>query len=227
MKTKKMFVMFAVAGMLLATSCSNEDSLELSGNKALVTFSIGLENAMNTRAISDGSGVDKLIYAVFDKEGNRVAQSDDSAEFPFEKTFYLMKGEQYTAVFFAQNEECTAYKISDDYKTITVDYEGALNNDETRDAFFRTETFTATDDASINVVLKRPFAQVNLGITETEWQKAKDAGFEVAKSTVEIKQVATTLNLLDGSVGREDVTDVTFASNDIPDNNEILKVDKD
>ena len=61
MKTKKMFVMFAVAGMLLATSCSNEDSLELSGNKALVTFSIGLENAMNTRAISDGSGVDNLF----------------------------------------------------------------------------------------------------------------------------------------------------------------------
>ena len=140
MKTKKMFVMFAVAGMLLATSCSNEDSLELSGNQALVTFSIGLENAMNTRAISDGSGVDKLIYAVFDKEGNRVTQSDNSAKFPFEKTFYLMKGEQYTAVFFAQNEECTAYQISDDYKTITVDYEGALNNDETRDAFFRTET---------------------------------------------------------------------------------------
>lgn len=227
MKPKKMFVMFAVAGMILATSCSNEDSLELSGNQALVTFSIGLENAMNTRAISDGSGVDKLIYAVFDKEGNRVAQSDDSAEFPFEKTFYLMKGEQYTAVFFAQNEACTAYQISDDYKTITVNYEGALNNDETRDAFFRTETFTATDDASINVVLKRPFAQVNLGITETEWQKAKDAGFEVAKSTVEIKKVATTLNLLDGSVGREDVTDVTFASNDIPGNNEILKVDID
>ena len=223
MKAKKIFVMFATVGMMLAPSCSNDEVLELFDKEALVTFSLGIENAISTRAISDGTGVKKLIYAVFDSEGNRVVKSDASATFPFEKTFYLIKGEQYTAVFWAQNRDCNAYSISDDYKTITVDYDEALNNDENRDAFFRAETFTATDGANINVVLKRPFAQVNLGITQAEWENAKNAGFEITQSSVEIKQAATTLNLIDGSVGN--AKDITFRSNTIPANDEILKVD--
>ena len=133
--------MFAAVGMLLATSCANDDLLELSGDKTLVTFSLGLEDAMSTRAISDGSGVNKLIYAVFDSEGNRIAESAASAAFPFEKSITLIKGEQYTAVFWAQNKDCNAYSISEDYKTITVNYDGALNNDESRDAFFKSETY--------------------------------------------------------------------------------------
>lgn len=205
--------MFASVGMLLATSCSNDEVLVRSDNEAHVTFSFGLENGMNTRAISDGKGVNKLIYAVFDSEGNRVAESNASATFPFEKTLSLIKGEQYTAVFWAQNNNCKAYAISEDYQTITVSYEDALNNDENRDAFFKAETFTVTDGANFNVILKRPFAQLNLGITEEEWQNAKNVGFEVARSSVEIKQAATKLNLVDGSV--EGAADVTFESNAI------------
>ncbi len=222
MKAKRTFAMFAAVGMLLSTSCSNDEAPKLSGDETLVTFSLELENAMSTRAISDGTGVNKLIYAIFDGRGNRVAESDAASEFPFEKTFSLIKGEQYTAVFWAQNKECNAYSISDDYKTITVDYANALNNDESRDAFFKAETFTVTEGTNINVVLKRPFAQLNLGITEQEWQNAKDVGFEITSSSVEIKKAATTLNLVDGSVGGE--TDVTFISNDILDN-EYLTVD--
>lgn len=222
MKAKRFFVMFASAGMLMATSCSNDEALVLSDNEVQVTFSLGLENHMNTRAISDGTGVNKLIYALFDSKGNAVATSDNAAEFPFEKTISLIKGEQYTAVFWAQNKDCEAYSVSEDFKKITVSYVGALNNDENRDAFFKSETFTATDDASMNVVLKRPFAQVNLGIPQDEWDIAKNLGFEATKSSVEIKQAATTLNLVDGSV--EGATDVTFASNTIP-ANDILEID--
>ena len=212
--------MFAAVGMMLATSCSNYESDELFENETPVTFSLGLENAMGTRAISDGKGVDKLIYAVFDKDGNRVAQSDNSAEFPFEKTISLIKGEQYTAVFWAQNEECDAYTISEDFTTITVNYDGALNNDETRDAFFRSETFTVKEGVSLNVILKRPFAQVNMGVTETDWQNAANAGFKIAKSSVEIKQAATTLDLIDGLVGNP--VDVTFATSSIPANDKLI-----
>lgn len=220
MKAIKMSVLFAVIGMMLATSCSNDEFDERFENETPVTFSLGLENAMSTRAISDGSGVDKLIYAVFDKEGNRVAQSDDSAEFPFEKTISLVKGEQYTAVFWAQNESCDAYTISEDYTTITVNYDGALNNDETRDAFFKFETFTAREGMSLNVILKRPFAQVNMGVTQADWQNAAYAGFEITKSSVEIKQAATTLNLVNGLVGSP--VDVTFAVNAIPANDKLI-----
>ena len=222
MGTRRIFVMFAVVGMLLATSCSKDEALNLSEKETLVTLSLGLENSMSTRAISDGTGVNKLIYAIFDSKGNRVVESGGSAEFTPEKTFALLKGEEYTAVFWAQNKDCNAYSISADYKTITVNYTGALNNDESRDAFFRTETFTATEGTNIHVVLKRPFAQVNLGLTVAEWENAKNLGFEVTSSSVEISQAATTLNLMDGSVGG--AADITFASNTIT-ANETLKVD--
>lgn len=220
MTANKMSVMFAVIGMMLATSCSNDEFDEQFENETPVTFSLGLENAMSTRAISDGSGVNKLIYAVFDKAGNRVAQSDDSAEFPFEEKISLVKGEQYTAVFWAQNEACSAYSISEDFTTITVNYDGALNNDETRDAFFKSETFTVKEGVSLNIILKRPFAQVNMGVKKADWQTSAYAGFEITKSSVEIKQAATTLNLVDGLVGSP--VDVTFAVNDIPADDKLI-----
>ena len=220
MQAIKMSVMFAVIGMMLATSCSNDEFDDPFDNETPVTFSLGLENAMSTRAISDGSGVNKLIYAVFDKAGNRVAQSDDSAVFPFEETISLVKGEQYTAVFWAQNEACSAYSISEDFTTITVNYDGALNNDETRDAFFRSETFTVKEGVSLNIILKRPFAQVNMGVKMADWQTSAYAGFKITKSSVEIKQAATTLNLVDGLVGSP--VDVTFAVNAIPADDKLI-----
>ena len=47
MKKNYLLGMFAATGMLLATSCSN-DELEVaqSGNEAQVTFSLGLENGI-------------------------------------------------------------------------------------------------------------------------------------------------------------------------------------
>ena len=57
-----------------------------------------------------------------------------------------------------------------------------------------------------------------------DWQNAASAGFTVAKSSVEIKQAATTLSLMDGLVGNP--VDVTFATNYIPAADQ-LKVDLD
>jgi hypothetical protein len=201
MEAKKLFLMFAAVGMMLTTSCTNDDAFDSSNNKALVTFSLDLEDAMSTRAISDGSGINKLIYAVFDGEGNRVMESDASAEFPFEETFSFIKGEEYTAVFWAQNKDCSAYTISEDYTTINVDYTAALNNDESRDAFFQSTTFTVVDELNIKVVLKRPFAQVNLGVTQDDWQNAKNVGLEISRSSVEIKQAASGVSGTDSSIG--------------------------
>jgi len=67
MNKKLFFSLFAATGMLFATSCSN-DELEgaRSGNEAQVTFSLGLEGGLDTRAISDGTGAKKLICAIYD-----------------------------------------------------------------------------------------------------------------------------------------------------------------
>ena len=76
---KKLFLgLFAAAGALLATSCMNDrlDAVH-TGNEAQVTFTLGLEDCLATRAvISDGTKADKLVYAVYklDAQGTPVLQ---------------------------------------------------------------------------------------------------------------------------------------------------------
>ena len=48
MGTSRIFVMFAVVGMLLATSCSKDEALNLSEKETLVTLSLGLENSASS-----------------------------------------------------------------------------------------------------------------------------------------------------------------------------------
>jgi hypothetical protein len=230
---KKLFLgMFVAAGMLLATSCSNDElDVVQSGNEAQVTFSLGLEGGIATRAISDGKSADVLMYAVFDKDGERIETiqkvSKTGVTFPTTENITLAKGQTYKVAFWAQDKDCEAYTVTDDMQ-VTVNYannENNENNDETRDAFFKTVEFTVTGSTSIDVELKRPFAQINVGVTQEDWDAAKASGITIAQSSVVIKKAATSLNLLDGTVDGE--TEVSYALANIPSNPAILKVDTD
>lgn len=224
MKKHLFFGMFAAVGMTLATSCTNDENIIPSSNEAQVTFSLGLESGINTRAISDGTGINQLFYAIFDKAGNLV-KNYTNKEFKEEETISLVKGETYTAVFWAWDKDCEAYTIGADNKTVTINYDKALNNDENRDAFFKNVTFTVDGNENISIVLKRAFAQLNVGIPQSEFDEAKEAGLEIKNSKVEIKKAATTLNLMDGTVGgAQDIT-ITFEAATIP--TEKLYVDAD
>lgn len=220
---KKLFLgMFAAAGMLFATSCSNDElDVVQSGNEAQVTFSLAAEGGIATRAISDGTGAKKLVYAVYNANGElirTIANADvngqivDNSAFDDGRTenvtITLAKGQQYTVAFWAQNPNCTAYTTTD-LKNVTVDYAGS-NNDETRDAFFKAETFTVTGNADIDVVLKRPFAQINVGVTEADWNTAVASDIEIEKSKVTIKNAATSINLLTGQVEGEQTVEYGF-----------------
>lgn len=222
MKKHLFFGMFAAVGMTLATSCTNDENIIPSSNEAQVTFSLGLESGINTRAISDGTGINQLFYAIFDKDGNLVkpATNQEVNKFPLDANISLAKGETYTAVFWAWDKDCEAYTIEDN-KTVKIDYSKIPNNDEDSDAFFKNVTFTVDGNENISIVLKRAFAQLNVGITAEEWKTATDQGVEITKSTVTIKQAATTLNLLDGTVGG--AKDITLDADAIP--TETLKVD--
>lgn len=138
---KRFFSLFAVAAGLFMASCSN-DELEViqSENEAQVTFALSLENGVQTRAISDGTGADRLIYAVFDKEGNRISTIkavDKTTTFPATESLTLAKGQTYKVAFWAQDNDCKAYSVNTDKMSVAVDYaQNNKNNDETRDAFF-------------------------------------------------------------------------------------------
>lgn len=227
---KKLFLgMFAAAGILLATSCQNDelDAVQ-TGNEATVSFTLGVEGGVQTRAISDGLTANRLVYAVFDEEGNRItsiAKVDKDANFPTTENITLAKGQTYKVAFWAQYSATSAYVLDDDMN-LTIDYTNSANNDENRDAFFKTETFTVTGNAQIDVVLKRPFAQINLGVTDTDWDAAVASGIEIATSKVVIKNAFTNMDLIDGSVSGE--TEVVYDFGATPkSSNEVLKVDLD
>ena len=226
---KKLFLgVFAAAGMLLATSCQKDelDAVQ-TGNEATVSFTLGVEGGVQTRTISDGETANRLVYAVFDEEGNRIptiAKVDKDANFPTTENITLAKGQTYKVAFWAQNSATSAYVLDDDMN-LTIDYTNSANNDENRDAFFKTETFTVTGNAEINVELKRPFAQINVGVTKADWDAAVASGITVEQSSVVIKNAATELNLLDGTVSGE--TEVSYELANIPSEPAILQVDTD
>lgn len=209
-------------GMLASIAlvgCTNDDESPLTNEEsAVVKFEVNVEGALDSRAISDGSGTNTLMYGIFEDgvligaEGKKVVTvgSELSKDLPTEKgcnlSINLLRGRTYEIAFWAQNSKATCYDIDPNDMTVTVDYEG-INNDETRDAFFAVKKVEVTDNTTIEVVLRRPFAQINVGAFKSDYQLAiENFGITVDQSSALIKNVPNKLNLLDGSVeGNENV----------------------
>lgn len=242
---KKLFLgMFAAAGMLFATSCSNDelDPVQSSSDQAQVTFSLATEGSIATRAtISDGTKANKLVYAVYKlnaqtgapelqnvigSNNGQIVKDDFKSGYNVELT--LAKGQTYQVAFWAQDGDCKAYNTAD-LTSVKVSYkaenstDNAANNDELRDAFFKTVQFEVKGDKNIDVVLQRPFAQINVGVEQTDWNAAVASGIKVLNSEVEINNVANEINLLTGAVKGDET--ITYALNTIP--NETLYVETD
>ena len=207
-----------VAAVLFAASCTSEDLTQNeSGENVKVSFSLGLEG-ISTRAISDGSGVNKLAYAVFDEAGKRISgieAKNEEVTFPATVELTLVKDKKYKVAFWAQNKACSAYGVDKEAMTVTVDYASInANNDETRDAFFKTVDVTVKGSTSIDVELKRALAQINVGVTAEDWEAAKKAGATIATSESFIKKAASSLNVLTGKTGN--LVDVEYTAAAIP-----------
>lgn len=209
----KKFIFSAIAaiGLLLSPSCSDENEvLSGSDNEALVSFNVNLADGISTKAISDGKTVNTLHVRVFeDESGNPgalvTALSNDNITVTNKNataTMQLVKGKKYHLLFWADYHNGSAanpYTIGEDGKTISVSYTSATCNDEKRDAFFATITYTVPNASSFDggtVTLKRPFAQLNFLVDGTEINAAKAMGldFAAAKTKIEMTYAATTFS---------------------------------
>lgn len=215
------------AALMLANSCSDDNNVsQADSSLAQVTFKVSADGAL-TRAISDGTTVDELVYRVFDKNGNPITaqplvkESATDLSSGHTVALTLAKGQTYKVAFWAQKAGNTAYTVNDNMQ-VEVDYSGA-NNDENRDAFFNAVEITVKDDVAQTVELKRPFAQLNVGSTTADWDAAVASGVIVTESKVTVKQAATTLNVLDGKVSGAADVNFTYAAKP----GELLKVDAD
>ena len=191
--------------VLMTTACTSEDELIANGDELNVTFTAVLDQYIDSRAISDGSMVDKLIFIAYDENGNEIAglRQENVPVSGGHATVNtrVVKGHRYTFAFWAQNSNCTAYKFGADYKSLNVDYNGHAN-DESRDAFYAVNTDFAVDPVTEpferNVTLHRPFAQLNFGTTTEDLETANAYAPATGSRIVITNGVFSSLNLLNG-----------------------------
>lgn len=226
MKTFKYLA--AAALTMLAVSCNKEQVTEVpDGQMVDVTFTAALPGEMATKALGDGQTAKTLYVSVYenDTEKTHLGDLDKTATFTDLKTqvtFSLVKGKTYNFVFWAQAEGATCYDI-DDLKNIKISYEGAVANDENRDAFYATRKELKVNGALTETIkLYRPFAQVNFGTADLF--DAAAAGFIPAQSAFTATDVANVFDTFnaEGKVEGPATDKVTFAKAEIPGGGETL-----
>ena len=181
-----------IAAVLLAGACSKA-VVEQEGSAVTLDYTVSLTEAA-TKALGDGTNVDKMAYAVYDGEKcvkNAVINKQQDGKFAFQPVLFY--GKTYTVAMFAYTED--AYDTSD-LKAIVK-----LANDQTADAFAHTETVmidhngdlyingSKSDDQTSDhaVTLTRPLAQ--LAVATEVFDEMAQAG--AAKIQVELSAPST------------------------------------
>ena len=219
---KKFLFFSALAALLLSTAACSSDEPAAQGDDT-VTFTVNLQNGNDSRAISDGTKAVNLTAFAY-KDGQKVQQQ--TATFSGLKatvTFKLVKGLKYDFSFWAQSPDAKCYTLSEDGKTVNIDYTQAASNVDNDDAFYGVKKDVTVGTASDETVtIYRPFAQLNYGDNLDDYAAAKAAGTEVTKTLVTVKKAANVLDLTTGQASGE--VDVTYALAPVPSENTELTV---
>ena len=220
---KKFLFFSALAALLLSTAACSSDEPAAQGDDT-VTFTVNLQNGNDSRAISDGTKAVNLTAFAY-KDGQKVQQQ--TATFSGLKatvTFKLVKGVKYDFSFWAQSPEAKCYTLSADGTKVNIDYTQAASNVDNDDAFYGVKKDVTVGTASDETVtIYRPFAQLNYGDNLDDYEAAKEAGTEVTKTLVTVKNAANVLDLTTG-IASGDVA-VTYALADMPSESKELTVD--
>ena len=222
---KLLYCAAALATLLFAGSCQREN-LEPAQENSMVTFTIEVPAAMQTKAIADGSNVDQLVYEVWltetlgDLDSGQLlyhstvdnAFTDGKATLPLD----LVNNQKFTVLFWAQNAAAAAYK-TDDLTAVTYAQTSYLANNDDLAAFYAVAYVADTKHVkkdgtatSGEVKLTRPFAQLNLGTVNV----VEDFTVELVSSTVTVDKAPTKFNVATSETSTE--KSFTFADANVP-----------
>lgn len=112
----KLLAVTALAG-IAAASCTKESAGVLKdGEQMEATFTAELPGNFGTKAtIGDGNTVDELIFAVYDKDQNEITNLRQTVSIENKKATVkttLIKGYQYSFIFWAQKKGNKYYNVS-------------------------------------------------------------------------------------------------------------------
>ncbi|MBQ2423433.1 MAG: FimB/Mfa2 family fimbrial subunit, partial [Alistipes sp.] len=216
---KNIFRIVMAVAILFTASCAKEDiSSTIGGGEVEVTFTANLAG-IGTRAIADGTTVDRVYVAIFDAtskthlseltlpEGYPVSNGQASM------TVVLLRDKKYDLVFWAQKDGTGAYTLDLAHRKVKANY-GAEANNEARDAFFRIDNNWVAGVGSTTFELRRPFAQINAGNSDADVKYVDANGSVITKSSMTvITEIYDTLDLTDGSLtGNEVSAEFTLAA---------------
>ena len=180
----------AVALIALAASCSKDaaEAPAVNGD-ATVTFSVEMPG-IASRATNDGTTATELYYAVYEAgtvgktDGQFLFQDKQAINLSTTVNLELVADQTYDIVFWAQAAGTHTPNLEN--KTIAMNYAAAVAGaDETRDAFIGfVDNLEIKGSANETVYLKRPFAQLNVALSQGQLAAAEKAGFELKTVTV-------------------------------------------
>ena len=204
---KLLFAIFAFAA-LTAVSCVKENERGDVSNGLTADLTLSVSLGTQTKAYADGTTVDKLYAGLYEQTSSSelvwVADNSDNPAAIVSKTASVTfngkieRTKSYKVIFWAQKQGAP-YSIDwaknvTTGPTITVTPTGDAN-DESRDAFYGVyETGTVTGSIDLTgspVSLKRPFAQVNILVPNTNI----DDLTAMVTSMMTVAQAPTLLNL--------------------------------
>lgn len=211
------YIALALTALLLVTSCAIDEmwsDVEPEDEQKVLTFKPKFEDFETvTKAIGDGSKVDKLLVQVYEENRETPVFSEDYSRDDWNKVqiaFYY--GKTYTVYFWAYDSDApfTAYNytfINDEIqlnKPIKINYRQndlAYNTLESLDAFYSVQTvnLSASDKKENTVKLTRPFAQVNLGALVEDFNDA-----QVSEAVFKVKDIPSVFTLSDSGVNADD-----------------------
>lgn len=202
----KRIIYFAamLAAAVSAASCEQEKLATDPAEEATVTFAVSVPQDAVTKAYGDGQFSKKeVIIGVFDETGVekfRKTYTWEPTEFTKEVQLTFAMGKSYQMVFWAQYGNAYGEPGTMPLDKITMPY--TASNMEDMDAFYAyVPVFKVSGDFTKDVVMKRPFAQLNFATTPGDIKEAVDAGIVPADGkpvTVTISNAANTLDLFTG-----------------------------
>lgn len=232
--------MLAIAGMLFATSCSQDELLNepTTGDYVNAKFTISTPEGIGTRAavnVGEGTTVNYVACAVYDATGEEMPYlrqyrpiTNKTAEY----SIRLVKGQAYRVAFFAYYGEDNGISDYYDMQYLTdIKIKDAKSNIEHRDAFTNYVDVTAQESMKAvkkPVTLYRPFAQLNLGAVAEDIEAAKKAGVVVTNSKITVSNVYTEFDAYNNAiVAGAQSKEVTFTMNEIPGQDLYVDMDND
>ena len=179
-----------------------------------MTFHLNLNEGVGTRAISDGTTAKALLYEI--RRGNQIVKKGNIADafangLTCQLKVEVMVGARYQYIFWAQKPD--APYGTDDLSAIRMNYGDAPANDEGRDAFYAVGSFVGSEYIG-DVVLKRPFAQLNVGAQDCVYEAAVLGDLHMDFSTVHLKKIPTVFHPLTGEASEP--KDIEFQITETP-----------